>query len=271
VKVTIYTNDSAHQKAHAYAMALGLVRHGIKPDMSYQKVLPNTCDVAVVWGYKPLPFIKRLEAQGSRLLLMERGFFYDRMEWTVLSWDGLNNRGKLPECQDQGQRLETNWPGIIKPWHNNGYYTLLCGQLPGDAALRGMNLDGWAQRITDILIKQHGKKVRYRPHPWAGSIQKGICPVGAELSVDTSLVQDLAAAECCVTFNSNSGVDAVLSGVPTVTLDEGATAWPVASHLLNEPLVRPDRYCWANKLAWCQWKLNEITDGTAWSILKDVM
>lgn len=272
MKVTIFFNESAqHQKAHAYAMSLGLSKHGIRSSFSYQKVLPTACDVAVVWGYKPLPFIRRLEAQGSRLLLMERGYFPDRMLWTVLSWDGLNNRGKLPECLDQGQRLESNWPNIIKPWNEGGHYVLVCGQLPGDAALQGMNIDRWARGVTDILVKQHGKSVRYRPHPWLGSIQRTVCPVGAELSVNSSLEQDLAGAEFCVTFNSNSGVDSILAGVPTVTLDKGAMSWSVASHALSEPLVKPDRYAWANKLAWCQWKMSEIAGGDAWAVLREIM
>ncbi len=270
MRVVIYTNEYEHQKVHANAVAAGLMRHGIKSEIAYRRV-PHRCDVAIMWGYKPIPLIERMREQGTRMLFMERGFFYDRMEWTALSWDGLNNRGRLPECQDQGQRLEANWPDIVKPWCEGGNYALVCGQLPGDAALRGMSPDIWAHRITGVLTKQHGKKVRYRPHPWLGSIQKGVCPVGAELSRDTPLEQDLAGAEFCVTFNSNSGVDAVLAGVPTVTLDEGATSWPVASHTLSEPLVRPDRYHWVNKLAWCQWRLSEIADGTAWGVLKDVM
>ena len=270
MRVVIYANEFEHQKAHADAMATGLMKHGIKPERAGRRI-PHTCDIAILWGYKPAAFIKALQEQGTRILLMERGFFYDRMEWTVLSWDGLNNRGKLPECKDQGQRLETNWPDIVKPWQEDGRYVLLCGQLPGDAALLGMNLDGWARRVTNILVKQHGKTVRYRPHPWSGSIQRKVCPESAELSEDAPLRQDLAGAEYCVTFNSNSGVDAVLAGVPTVTLDEGAMSWPVASHLLSDPLVRPDRYHWVNKLAWCQWRLSEIADGTAWSVLKDVM
>jgi len=268
MKIVIYTNEREHQKAHANAMAAGLKRHGIEGQIVPRGVL-SKCDIAIIWGYKPKEFVGGMESLGARLLLMERGFFPDRMKWTALSWDRLNNRGKLPECQDQGQRLESNWPGILKPWKEDGCYALICGQLPGDAALNGLNLKEWAQGVTNILVKQQGKRVRFRPHPWASD--KEVCPVGAELSVDAPLEQDLAGAEFCVTFNSNSGVDAVLAGVPTVTLDAGATPWPVASHSLNDFLVRPDRYYWVNKLAWCQWKLSEIENGTAWETLRTVM
>ena len=83
-----------------------------------------------------------------------------------------------------------------------------------------------------------------------------------------SLADCLADARWVVTFNSNSGVDAVLAGVPTVAVDQGAMAWAVTG---RDPTVQPptpDRSTWAAELAWCQWTLDEIKKGVAWDHLR---
>lgn len=63
-----------------------------------------------------------------------------------------------------------------------------------------------------------------------------------------------------VTLNSSIGVESVLTGIPTVTMDEGAMAWKVSSHDANESLT-PDRRRWLHWLAWTQWSHDEIESG----------
>jgi len=79
--------------------------------------------------------------------------------------------------------------------------------------------------------------------------------------------KDLEAARYAVTFNSNSGVDAALAGVPVVAMDEGSMAWQVAGHRIGE-IVFPDREKWAHDLAFAQWDVEEITSGEAWEHLR---
>jgi hypothetical protein len=80
---------------------------------------------------------------------------------------------------------------------------------------------------------------------------------------DTGPLQDaLARAAVVVTWNSNTGVDALLAGKPVVALGEGAMAAPLAARELGGR-CDPDREAWAHALAWKQWTLDEIRSGDA--------
>jgi hypothetical protein len=91
-------------------------------------------------------------------------------------------------------------------------------------------------------------------------------PPGA-MDAGGNLAEALAGAAFAVTWNSNSGVDAAMAGVPVVAMDEGSMAWPVAAHDLGAVPRLPERRPWAAQLAWCQWRPEEIADGTAWEAL----
>lgn len=96
------------------------------------------------------------------------------------------------------------------------------------------------------------------------------CPPTAVLSTNERLIDDLHWAALAVSYNSTAGVEAVLAGVPTVTLDEGAMAWPVSGHTIFDR-VKPDREAWCHQLAWTQFSLDEIRSGFCWEMLKDVV
>lgn len=266
MKVLIHVNNSLHQKEHCAAMLSGFRKHGIEATCVPRGTL-QSCDVCVLWGFKPPHFIQAMKATGARLLIMERGYFPDRFAYSSLGWDGLNNRAMFPECADGGERFRTHWPTLLKPWKDGGDYVLVCGQVPGDASVYGVDLDKWARGVVQQLLPTK-QGIVFRPHPLVRRQGKVNCPDGARLSTAETLAQDLARAAACVTYNSNSGVEAVCAGVPTVTMDMGAMAWPVASLSIMDPLKTPDRSKWAHRLAWCQWRLEEIADGTAWEALK---
>ena len=163
-----------------------------------------------------------------------RNSFQPRKEWFSLAINGFNGRGQFVPSQDKANDgksilLITSSHGV----KSDEGYALLIGQVPGDAALHGLDIVEWAQKMRRELIRL-GHKVVYRPHP------KGItpCPEGAELSTK-SLDEDLAGASRVVVYNSTTAVGAVLAGIPTVTMDIGSVAYPMASHDLSAPLVRP--------------------------------
>jgi hypothetical protein len=77
------------------------------------------------------------------------------------------------------------------------------------------------------------------------------------------LSDDLKAARFVVTWNSNTAVEAILSGIPAVARDEGSMAWDVAGHSLSVP-PRINRMAWAHALAWKQWGKAEMMSGYCW-------
>ena len=71
-----------------------------------------------------------------------------------------------------------------------------------------------------------------------------------------------------VTLNSSIGVQCVLNGIPTITMDEGAMAWDVTGHTIAD-VCAPDREAWCHFLAWTQWTDEEIREGRPWQHLLD--
>lgn len=75
-----------------------------------------------------------------------------------------------------------------------------------------------------------------------------------------------------VTFNSNAATESILMGVPAIVLCPDHAAWSVSSHDLAalEKAYWPDQdqiYRWVCHLAYCQFTVSEMKQGTIWRIL----
>ncbi|MEP3524546.1 MAG: DUF6716 putative glycosyltransferase [Hyphomicrobiales bacterium] len=220
---------------------------------------PCNAKVAIIWSWKQLQVIAAQQTQGNHLLVLERGFIQPRNDWVSLSWDGFNGRGYFPKAPDSGQRFEKYFSHHLKPWRKpSGNRALLIGQVPGDASLEGADMYCWLQDTVQKL-KAMGASIIFRPHPNAQTAT----PEGTVLA-SGSLQQAFDNCDFVVTFSSTTAVEAVLAGIPTVIFSDGSVAAPMGSRFLDEPLKYPDRTQWCHDLAWRQWTLHELADGTAW-------
>lgn len=258
----IASPGSAHQCEHQDALRHGLSAHGIE-SISSPRGFSSTKYVAC-WGWRKG---KELRSRGHEVLVIERGYLGDRFSWTSLAWNGLNGKAEFPSpIDDGGERFRKHFQ--LMPWKDGGEYILIMGQVPGDASLEGKNMLPWYELIAAEAKEKYGLPVKFRPHPMA--IRRGMyqSPRGVEVSVK-SLEDDLSRAALVITYNSNSAVDAVVSGVPALSFDRGSMAYPVTGHSIGE-LVKPSREQWAYKLAWMQWSLSEIRSGAALVGLLDI-
>lgn len=271
IAISIY--NASHQKQHGGAMAEGVKRHGHQVQFIHGDEVWWDADVHVCWSIKRPQIFNWRAATNRPVLVMERGHVGDRMVYTSCGWNGLGRRGFYPKAEDGGERWRRHWAELMQPWRNGGgLYALILGQVSGDAALNrlGAGFEHWARMMTGILL--HKKyAVRYRPHPWVRKHDDHFCPEGAEKSYHDALADDLKDAKFCITYNSTAGVECVLAGVPTLTMDEGAMAWPMTTHSIFDPIIRPDREAWAHDLAFTQWSLEEISSGEAWAHLAPLM
>ena len=147
-------------------------------------------------------------------------------------------------------------------WINNinyqkgktGKHILVCP--PSDAYQKVFGYSNWLddtveqiKKYTDITIKIREKKVR-----------KAV-----------PLSEELRSAHCTVAPASGVSIESILAGVPTFCSDFSPAA-PVGNLDLSKiknPWF-PDEeliYKWLCHLAYCQFTLDEIKDGTAWNIL----
>jgi hypothetical protein len=229
--------NSRHQYAAPWLAAMegGLRKHGIQ-------IVSGAADIEVVWSYNQDNIINPQIAAGRDVLVMELGYLGNRREVASCGFNGLNGRAWHPSGFGRGKQ----WQHLLKPTHA-GDYALIIGQCFGDRSVRGVDFTRWAQTTAE----QIDMPVYYRPHPVAPSKIHG-------LRTHTGTLEDaLNRAHKVITFNSNVGVDAVLNGCTVIAHDEG-------SMVFNPPT---DRMAWLNEIAYCQWSMQELRDGTAWFYL----
>ena len=262
----VATPSSAHQMAHARALQAGLKRHGILASITHSHEAVRT-DAVACWGWRRGAFHR---AAGRNVLVMERGYLGDRFAWSSLGWNGLNGRARFGEPQDNGERFQQNFGHLVQPWNPAGNYVLLIGQVPGDAALGGRCLLNWYAEQAERCRRLYGLPVRFRAHPLAAR-RGGKADVPGTVAIHGELHDALAGAALVVTFNSNTGVESLLAGKPTVAVDDGSMVWGLASPTLppSPDLSEPPRLARFQRMAWCQFTLPEFESGFAWEVVRD--
>jgi len=241
----------------------GLRQHGWTVDVASQW---KPCDLLVCWGVRRAVEIKAQLSTSGEVCVLERGYLGDRFKWTSVSFGGgLNGRGEFRCTRADPARFFEHF-GPLKPWRRRDGYALIIGQVPGDMSLRsiGGSLDGW-YRETAAALRLQGHDVRFRPHPEAvkrgtgGGIQ-GVQTIGGDLQAA------LDGASHVVTWNSNTAVEAVIAGAPSVSMDIGSMAWDVTGHEPGQ-IVTPDRLEWAARLAWKTFTMAEMASGYCWDVV----
>jgi len=265
MKVAIYEHRLSHPKPILTAFGEGLRKHGVEPEIRPATSVVD-CDLAVFWGHRRRDIIERQQRRGARYLVAERGYLGDRFEWSSFGYDGLNGEADFCLGADlSASRWKRHWADTLQPWKTGGKYSLLIGQVSGDASTAGIDLKAWYE-TTAAKAKRIWPRlpVVFRRHPHPAAAQD---TVPGLRNLNGSLEEALQHAAVAITLSSNAGVLSVLAGVPTVAMDRRSMAWDVAAHDVDV-LHRPDRAVWAHRLAWCQWTLEELASGAAWDHLK---
>lgn len=155
------------------------------------------------------------------------------------------------------------WEKIFKPhfpvkkYHRKGNHILVCplGQTVGN--LYGQDAKEWLKKTLAILKANTDREIVVRHKP----IMKG-----GKFKPKRALDEDLKNCYAVVTHSSTVAVEAQLQGIPTFC-DKSCCALPVSHSdfsLIENPLYDIDvRQEWLHTLAWSQFSLPEITDGTA--------
>lgn len=255
------------------AVADGLRAHGVVVTETTSELAARGHDFAVCWGWRRG---RALQQTGLKVLVAERGYLSDRFHWTSLAWDGLNGRGKF--CLDEIPPLDPARRAImvdtLKPWRaRGGDKIVIMGQVPGDESLQGRDLGPWYLAQARAASDRFRMPVVLRPHPIA--VQRKLHVRSGVPEIAASLDETLAEAAAVITFNSNSGVDALMAGAPTVATDPGSMAWGLAAPSIDSlrlPAPEPEgRSRWAARLAWCQWTPQELAAGSWWLRMKQAL
>lgn len=204
----------------------GLRSLGIKASTTTSR--HRESDVAVLLG---TTYWKALEDDGGRFLMVDRCQYGDAEKWVTLGWNGRGRAAQYPERINP--KRWKKYGVELKPWQADGRDVVLCGELPEPPDLMQV-----AKTCT-----------HWRGHP-------------ARPQNDTPLPakRDWLNVGQAVTWRSSVAVQAVMDGIPTVTLNQRNMAWDVSSHQVGE-IWTGDRTKWCHWLAWCQWSFDEIKEG----------
>jgi len=265
--IVVYRSESPWATPKEDAFIEGLRVHGIEPEERSPANI-RASDLAVIWAHRHKALFDTQRQAGAHYLVMERGYIgdiHERRKWTSLGFDGLNGRAWFPKPVN-GERWERNFGHVMQPWKDGGEYTVVMGQVRGDASLGGLDVVDWYDEAVANMKADWKFPVVFRPHP-----RDDRTPVPLADRIDRGELSALLEKACGVcTFNSNTGVDAVLAGAPVVARDRGSMAWDVSGHDYDQ-CWRPDRTVWAAQLAFCQWTDREIASGLAWDHLRKLV
>lgn len=138
----------------------------------------------------------------------------------------------------------------VRPWRPGGRRKIVFCIAAENMAEFDPNVRAWEDDARDYLLSVHRlKDVVYR-----------------DRDAKTPLAQDLADAECLISYNSNAAVEALLEGVPVIVSEESVCHQFSRWNLLN--LWRGDRQPLWNLIAASQFTLEEMADGVAWECVK---
>ena len=166
------------------------------------------------------------------------------------------------------------------PWKQDGEYILLCMQKVGDASLRDADVFEWTENTVNDIRKHTDRKIIIRPHPLYrksslhNTLKEKVLNVSNTHWQETDLLKDgfvsiqeqLQNAWCTVTYTSGSGIDAVINGIPNVACDTGSMVYDVSSKDIAEVEnpYRGEKKEWTNRIAHCQWNIDEFESGECW-------
>lgn len=259
----VHTDVSPHMEAIAH----GLRRCGVEV-LPFEGSPDDTADFCVAWGMRKAERCQKAGYKGP-MLIVERGYIGNRMEWTSLGWDGLNGHARHNEVWDT-HRFKRNFSHLLKPWQTGkrGGYALIMGQVIGDMSLSNVDILPW---YSDIAVKlwNEGWDVKFRPHPESDRRGHDRPKLPFAQVVEGSLGEALSGAGLVVAWNSNSLVDAVLAGVPIYAGDRGSMVFELSSRDFRP--IYPDREAVLNHIACVQWSLTELSTGKAWEVVKTAM
>jgi hypothetical protein len=230
-------------------------------------------DILVIWT----PWKKtirwaashRHRRAGGLVLVMENGSIpvIKGERFWQLAWDGHNGSGTH---RTGGPERWHDWGLDITPWRTDGDHILICAQRGvRDNDPEITHPSDWPDRVIRKIRGYTNRPILYRPHP--GAPRKPCLPRRdwAGLTVCDArepLKTQLRGCWAAVVYTSSAATECLLSGVPVFYDGPNIAMREAASQdfsQINNPRL-PDRQGAFERMAWCQWSSDELSNGKAW-------
>lgn len=189
---------------------------------------------------------------------------------------------KEQKSYDRLDMMKDKYNFSIAPWRSDGDHILVATQVPNDSSLRGIDI--WSSLQYDLikLRESTNRPIIIRPHPviesegWAkqrfnqstqnySNFLKVADMVGATIETRKSSKELLDGCWAVVVYSSGFSFDALIRGIPVITLSNRNFAAPICSHFPEEvesPKMQVmSRLHFLSNAAWCEWTPREIKEG----------
>ena len=214
---------------------------------------------------------KRCEQEKRDFYFIDHGYFtnaHDTPHWLRIT--------KNAHCQTKltntnPDRYEKYFKRDLKPWQKDGKKILV---LPPTNAIAGFfNATDWVDKTIKVLKENTDRPIEVREKPYNPAIATDY--VGATVKVDkpTNHQPRINWNEyfACVTYNSNTMIESFTNGVPVFCEPHVCGATPIAETNFTK-IEKPryeDRIALFSNLAYNNWTMEEMSDGTAWRMLNE--
>ena len=213
----------------------------------------------------------------KKFLVSEAGYIGNRNKYYSIGFNGLNGRADFNNVGMPSERFDKLNIKLKNTWKPNGNI-LFCLQIPSDAAVNHLQYEDLIQNTIQKILTFSHKNIILRFHPKYNKSKRShgnlLHDIACELSKhekinisnNKSLQDDFKNTSCMVTVNSNSGVDALISGIPSIVLDEGSMIWDISSTDLSKvdtikPVPDNVRLQKLYDIAYAEWNTEEIANG----------
>ena len=214
---------------------------------------------------------KWCQRENRNFYFMDHGYFtnaHDSPHWLRIT--------KNKHCQNilravPTDRYEKYFSQDIKPWNKGGKKILVLP--PTNAISNFFNVENWLDNTLSELRKHTDRDIEVREKPYNPTIK--IDHVGATVKVDKPTKQyskiNWKEYHAMVTYNSNTMVASLANGVPVFCDAVNSAAAPISETNFSriETPKYGDRIALFSSLAYNNWSLAEMADGTAWRMLNE--
>lgn len=268
MKIVFYASDKEREQLLAQSFASGCPYPVIIESLDGE--FHDDADIACMVGVKSNRLIKRCWGAGVRTLMFDKG--YVRQGWPNGYWrlsldahhptDTTLHKRRYPADRFESLGL------TIKPWRRSGLQILFAGS---SAKYHEFNClvdpTKYARRIIKQLRQQTDRPIIYRPKPsWRDAVRiRGSFYSGPKDTLESVLGN----AHCVITHGSNICFEALLEGIPVITLGNGVSRRIGSSYIddVNNPIMGK-REQWFHNLAYHQWTIAEMRSGECWEIVE---
>lgn len=222
-------------------------------------------DVAVFWGYVETcqAIMTGYLAVGKPVIYLDLAYWGRGTHYKV----SVNSRHPTAYFQNwvHSDKRRKELGVNIKDFHRSGKHILLAGMGAKAAWAEKLEpVESWERDAVRKLRCFTDRVIYYRPKPsW-----RNAKPIeGTFFSSQDSNLKTVLNNNChaVVAHHSNVAVEGLIMGVPAFVWC--GVAEPLSSKaldLIEQPFYPSDVEQWANDVAYCQWSIPEMKDGTVW-------